>query len=152
MASQILFICTGNFYRSRFAEALFNHHAAQRGLEWRAVSRGLATHLVIDCGPISLHTLDALGAMDIALSCTAPAPVQLGIEDLDSCQEIIALKEAEHRPMLEAQFPDWKGRVDYWHVHDLDFAEPAQALAEIQALVEALVEEKAEEKAEKLKG
>ena len=27
----LLFICTGNNYRSRFAEAVFNQHAKQRG-------------------------------------------------------------------------------------------------------------------------
>lgn len=38
----ILFLCTGNYYRSRHAEAVFNHHAAAVGLGWRATSRGLA--------------------------------------------------------------------------------------------------------------
>src|SRR5207249_1727138 len=41
----ILFVCTGNFYRSRFAEAVFNHYAKQRQSPWRAFSRGLAVHL-----------------------------------------------------------------------------------------------------------
>ena len=44
--ARVLFVCTGNYYRSRFAEAVFNHLAAARGLPWRAVSRGLAVHLV----------------------------------------------------------------------------------------------------------
>jgi protein-tyrosine phosphatase len=29
----MLFLCTGNYYRSRFAELLFNHLAKQRGLD-----------------------------------------------------------------------------------------------------------------------
>jgi len=36
----VLFLCTGNYYRSRHAEAVFNHHAERLGLGWRAVSRG----------------------------------------------------------------------------------------------------------------
>ncbi len=44
-----LFVCTGNFYRSRHAEALFNWHAARMGHPARAFSRGLlnqaASHL-----------------------------------------------------------------------------------------------------------
>jgi protein-tyrosine phosphatase len=38
---KILFLCTGNFYRSRFAEELFNHLARQKRLDWVADSRGL---------------------------------------------------------------------------------------------------------------
>jgi len=35
----VLFLCTGNYYRSRFAEILFNAVAAKEGLGWRADSR-----------------------------------------------------------------------------------------------------------------
>jgi protein-tyrosine phosphatase len=38
----VLFLCTGNYYRSRFAEVLFNSVADRMGLPWRASSRGLA--------------------------------------------------------------------------------------------------------------
>jgi protein-tyrosine-phosphatase len=38
----ILFLCTGNYYRSRFAEVLFNSVAGKMGLSWHASSRGLA--------------------------------------------------------------------------------------------------------------
>src|SRR5688500_5812497 len=43
MASQpstILFLCSGNYYRSRFAELLFNHLVAKAGLSYRADSAG----------------------------------------------------------------------------------------------------------------
>jgi protein-tyrosine phosphatase len=50
----ILFLCTGNYYRSRFAEQYFNHLARQVSLPWLAVSRGLATERgVNNVGPIS---------------------------------------------------------------------------------------------------
>ncbi len=40
--NKILFLCTGNYYRSRFAENLFNWLATKQGLDWQADSRGLA--------------------------------------------------------------------------------------------------------------
>src|SRR5262245_31370231 len=39
---KLLFLCTGNYYRSRFAELLFNARAATHALPWQAFSRGLA--------------------------------------------------------------------------------------------------------------
>ncbi len=38
----VLFLCAGDYYRSRFAECLFNSVAGKVGLPWRATSRGLA--------------------------------------------------------------------------------------------------------------
>ena len=41
--------------------------------------------------------------------------------------------------MLETRHPEWVERVEYWHVHDLDQASAAQALAEIEVLIDGLV-------------
>ncbi len=42
VAKNVLFLCTGNYYRSRFAEILFNSVAGRMGLPWKATSRALA--------------------------------------------------------------------------------------------------------------
>ena len=42
---EILFLCTGNYYRSRFAEVLFNHLARESGVKAHAASRGLRVEL-----------------------------------------------------------------------------------------------------------
>lgn len=34
--NQVLFLCTGNYYRSRFAEALFNYRTTTELLAWSA--------------------------------------------------------------------------------------------------------------------
>ncbi|MBD3320550.1 MAG: hypothetical protein GF350_05575 [Chitinivibrionales bacterium] len=41
MDNSILFLCTGNYYRSRFAEILFNTISGALELEWKAISRGV---------------------------------------------------------------------------------------------------------------
>jgi len=37
---RVLFVCTGNACRSPMAQGFFDHHAARRGLAWRAESAG----------------------------------------------------------------------------------------------------------------
>lgn len=133
--SDILFICSGNYYRSRFAEALFNHNASRRGLPWRAFSRGLATHLVRGLGNLSIYTRFALTARGIELRHTGPVPRSLSLEDLERAERSIALKESEHRPLMREQFPDWEDRIEYWAVHDLDFAAPEETLPQVEGLV-----------------
>jgi protein-tyrosine phosphatase len=139
--SQILFLCTGNYYRSRFAEHLFNHHAPDYQLPWRAFSRGLALEMLDeDAGPISQNTLKALTARGIPLEGEVRSPIALAEQDLIAAHHIIALKHAEHHPLMNRKFPDWTERVEYWHVHDIDYATPEEALPQIEYAVRALLE------------
>lgn len=138
----VLFLCTGNYYRSRYAEILFNHLAGERGLNWRADSRGLDLGLGVDnVGPLSPHTRRACAAANLSLPEPLRGPEVLCGQDLEGARLVIALKEAEHRPYLNRLFPAWERRVRYWHVHDLDCAPPECAIAEIDALVRRLVDE-----------
>lgn len=142
MTQTILFLCTGNYYRSRFAEELFNALAAQQALDWVAESRALAVELgVFNFGPISRHTQEALAERGIEMPQPIRAPQQVCEEDLAAAQRVIALKEAEHRPYLTQRYPSWPDRVEYWHIHDLDQSSPAEALAEIEEKVRAIIAE-----------
>src|SRR5438445_5832879 len=59
----VLFLCTGNYYRSRFAEALFNSVAGKMGLPWQVSSRGLALERgVNNVGPMAVAAVKALEA------------------------------------------------------------------------------------------
>jgi protein-tyrosine phosphatase len=40
---------------------------------------------------------------------------------------------------MEERHPRWAGRVEFWHVHDVDFAPPEAALPEIEERVRELV-------------
>ena len=136
----VLFLCTGNYYRSRFAEILFNHLAQQRGLEWRADSRALAIERGIEnVGDLSPHVICATQKIGLPLPPTRP-PLAVSADDFRQAGRIIALKEAEHRPLLLSRHPQFADRVEYWHVHDTDLAHPEQALAEVESNVRTLVE------------
>ena len=138
---EVLFICSGNFYRSRFAEAVFNFHATRRDLTVRAFSRGLATHLVFGEGEISRFTRAALAARDIPLHHTGSHPVQLAVPDLKRAHRTIAVKEAEHRPLMRQLFPQWEERIQYWAVHDLDAATADISIPFLEQQVLAVLDE-----------
>lgn len=147
VTSHVLFLCTGNYYRSRFAEHVFNHLAPTFGLPWQAFSRGLATDLVAeDAGPISPFTLQGLATRGITLDWQIRPPISLSEPDLASANHIVALKQTEHLPLLSRQFPSWAERVEYWHVDDIDIAAPADALPQIEAAVQDLLNRLASEK------
>lgn len=134
----VLFLCTANYYRSRFAEFYFNALAATRGLCWRAESRGLRLNLD-DYGPIYHQTVAWLVNRGIALPACHRYPIEVKEDDLAAAHLIVAVKDAEHRPLLTLNFPAWAERVEYWHVHDLDCAMPQEALPKLAAKVEELV-------------
>ncbi len=137
---EVLFLCTGNYYRSRYAEALFNHETAKRGLDWRAFSRGLAIHLAPP-GGLSPHTTLRLLERRIARGHTGANPVQASEEDFQRATRIVALKRSEHRPMLNRLHPAWEKKVEYWEISDLDGALPEDTLASIEAHVRVLLAE-----------
>src|SRR5262249_16549937 len=102
----VLFLCTGNYYRSRFAEIVFNHLASQFDIDWRAVSRGLALERAVNnVGPISQATLVGLSARGIPAVANVRNPLALSESDLASADHIVAVNRVEHLPILEARFP-----------------------------------------------
>lgn len=135
----MLFLCTGNYYRSRFAEILFNHHAGRLNLNWRADSRGLAPEFGIwNIGPMSEYVVARLAGQGIGHHAYLRMPRRVSEADLAGADLIVAVKEAEHRPLLRQRFPAWAARVEYWHIHDLDGAIPQEALAGLEREVLAL--------------
>ncbi|MEW6438315.1 MAG: low molecular weight phosphatase family protein [Pseudomonadota bacterium] len=136
----VLFLCTGNYYRSRFAEELFNHLAERNGLDWRARSRGLALERgVHNIGPISTFAEAALSARKIPIKGIDRMPEQCTNSDLEVADLIIALHEDEHRPLVIERFPLWDSRAEYWRVPDTDLLSPDIALPSIEKLVGSLV-------------
>jgi protein-tyrosine phosphatase len=116
----VLFLCTGNYYRSRFAEVLFNSVAGKMALPWRASSRGLALERGAgNVGPMAVSAIKALEALGVCVGddC-ARAPAQVTAEDLTTATRVVALKRDEHLPLLQERFPAWAEKVEFWQVDD----------------------------------
>ncbi len=116
----VLFLCTGNYYRSRFSEILFNSVAGKLGLKWRAISRGLALDRGLgNIGPMSKSAIKELEQKEIrAFEEFARFPTQVTTDDLEKADYIVALQQTEHLPLLEERHPIWIKKVEFWDVDD----------------------------------
>ena len=116
----VLFLCTGNYFRSRFSEILFNHVAAKFGLSWKASSRALASEPATrNVGPMATVAVKALERMGIrAAADFARLPQEVTTDELDQADFVVALKQTEHLPMLQERFPAWIEKVEFWEVDD----------------------------------
>jgi len=138
----LLFLCTGNYYRSRFVELIFNHHAAKASLSWRAESRGIALEFgVNNRGPISSAALTVLHERGIVPAEPIRFPLQVQEEDFRRAQRIIALEEAEHHALLSHRFPHWVEQVEFWQVPDVPRATVSDAIALMTSQIQNLIRE-----------
>ncbi len=139
---RVLFLCTGNYYRSRFAEKLFNHLAAEKDLDWEANSRGLALERgVNNVGAMSKYAVEALKQRGIVILPEERFPQSVIEEDFQKYDLIIAVDESEHRPLMEERFLKWVDNIEYWLIHDIGETPPDEALGELEKKVRKLIEE-----------
>ena len=131
----VLFLCTGNYYSSRFAEELFNYHAAKDGLQQKAYSLGFTPHPLTNPGAISVYAMNALAVRGIRPFEPTRMPAAVCFEDFFRYQHCIALSESEHRPMMQTMFPQFLSRVIFWNVEDLAWEHPRSATTKIEANV-----------------
>ena len=140
MMRTLLFLCTGNYYRSRYAEELFNHRAARGGLGWTAQSRGLAIERgVHNVGPLSPFVLEALQQRGLSAQGAQRLPLACAAADFAAAGHIVALDETEHRPLLRERFPAWEIRTEYWQVADVEVVAPEIALRAIDREIDVLL-------------
>jgi protein-tyrosine phosphatase len=126
MTSRILCLRTGNDYRSRYAEQLFNHRAKSEGLDWRATSKGSA------CSAENIGPMDA--PLLSARSRVGPDQSEPHSTNADSALLPLArllLRGELLKREIEQRFPEAAGRVTYLHVDDIEFAHESIALAMI---------------------
>lgn len=142
-SKSVLFLCTGNFYRSRLAEAVFNYEATKSNLPWRSFSRALRRGpLKADqqAQKLSPYTRAKLSELKIPLSFTGDEPVKASAADLNHAKCVVALSRREHQPLLEAGFaPLNRYPISYWDFDDVRDASPNVVMPAIVARVRQLV-------------
>ncbi|GAA6167921.1 low molecular weight phosphatase family protein [Sessilibacter corallicola] len=140
--NRLLFLCTGNYYRSRFAEQYFNHHADAMNLPWRAYSMGLLRDMQNgpNIGPISNHTLDYLTTLGIDWD-DSRYPESVEQEHFDQYDRVIAASRDEHYPMMQEHFQHLADDIEYFEVEDLHIESSELALPKLVAALDRLLEE-----------
>ena len=141
---RVLFLCTGNYFRSRFAEQWFNHCVGTRQLQksYRAGSAGLQVEASSgNVGPLAVVAFAALGERGVVLDpATLAMPRQVVEGDLELADAVVAVDAEAHRPMVQTRFPQWETRIRFWDVKDLGEGS-ADPITQLQQRVEALLDE-----------
>jgi translation initiation factor 1 len=83
-------------------------------------------------GLMAVAAIKALEARGLcAVADFARFPIQVTMNDFELADWIVALKQAEHLPLLQDRFPSWVEKVEYWQVDD---APEAVALIEREVM------------------
>ena len=90
-------------------------------------------------GPLSCYTLARLSELGIPVDDYLRLPLAVSEEDFAAAQHIVAVKEVEHRPLIESRFPTWADRVEFWEVHDVDCADAGEAIPMLEQRVLTLL-------------
>lgn len=136
---QVLFLCSGNYYRSRFSELFFNDRMRKLGIDYRADSRGLALHSHQNIGPMAQSACIRLEELGVEIPDPLRFPASAVAADFEAAELVVAVKEAEHRAMMREQFPEWENRIEYWRIDDIDVITPAQMFPRLEAKLEELI-------------
>ncbi len=141
---QVLFLCTGNYYRSRFAEEYFNYRAPAVINNWRSFSRGLAAQSDMDAssgnpGPISIHALHYLNLYQIKTQNILRYPLSVTPQDFEKADHIVALSKTEHKNVIAALYPQYEHLVHYFVIEDIHISKPEYAMPRLIHNVDKLM-------------
>ena len=81
----------------------------------------------------------ALQKQSIAFEDHLRLPLKVTDTDFESNDHVVAVKEAEHRPLIQRNFPQWLNQVEFWHVDDLDCCGSDEAFPHLDREVAALL-------------
>ncbi|WP_370980529.1 low molecular weight phosphatase family protein [Agaribacterium sp. ZY112] len=119
---KILFLCTGNYYRSRFSEEYFNYHCKERKLNWSADSMGIQRDFTGNgnVGPIAAQTLAKLDELGINPQAHTRMPKHVQTEHFNEYDRVIAVSIDEHEPMMKLIWSDSElEKIEFFEVEDL---------------------------------
>ena len=114
---KVLFVCTWNIHRSRFAEEVFNYLAKKSNSKYQAFSAGFKV------GGYKFRTiyspaLDNLKKINIVPLRSNDFSKHIDDVDLSEYDRIICMDEVEHKPMVLANSSLQNNLFEYWNIID----------------------------------
>ena len=118
---KVLFLCTGNYYRSRLAEEYFNHLAELHSLEFKAISRGISQDLESNgnIGNLASEVVEILDGINVKCQTQGRKPQSVVRSELSESDFVFALDADEHEPMINSNFSEYSAKVRYLTVGDV---------------------------------
>ena len=128
----IHFICTGNIYRSRLAEAYCNSRCVP-GIH--VFSSGIRAGLNGDV-PISPYAADALTKH--GLNGYAVARWQRTSAELVQASDVLVFMESEHRLFCEEWIEGMRQRVEVWGIEDVGAVDATEIANKVERTFETI--------------
>ena len=134
---KVLFVCTANIHRSRFAEEVFNHFSEKNNKGVAAFSAGLRVG-DYNFRKIYYPALDNLEKFNILPKRAEELSVHIKNIDLDQYDRLICMDKNEHKPMVlpDPQLSAFK--FEYWDITDMPKVHSNISLPKCYKQVESL--------------
>ena len=137
----LCFVCTGNYYRSRFAEECFNSSAHKHSSEWRADSRGVGDLACLEnSGPISKHVIQELQKRGYPITNGTRMPERLKKNETGHYDLFVCLNGDEHESPLLKEFGIPGEKILCWDILDDDKSPPEIEMERLERKLSQLVE------------
>jgi len=137
---KVLFVCTANIHRSRFAEEVFNFFCTKHNKDYHAFSAGLRVG-DYSYRKIYFPALENLKIFNIIPK--RPNDLSKHIKDvnLENYDKIICMDEDEHKPMVNSDPKLSNYNFEYWNITDMPKVDSNVSLPICYKKVENLLNE-----------
>ena len=138
--NNILFVCTGNIFRSRFAEEVFNHLCKINGVDATAFSAGLQVGRYKQ-RKIYWPAMNELERLKIEPLRSNEDSVHINDIDVSIYDQIICMDEEEHKPMVRSNERLSGFTFQYWNIVDMPKVPSDISLPKCYKKVESLIDQ-----------
>lgn len=138
--NNILFVCTGNIFRSRFAEEVFNHLCKINGVDATAFSAGLQVGRYKQ-RKIYWPAMNELERLKIEPLRSNEESVHIDDIDVSIYDQIICMDEEEHKPMVRSNELLSGFTFQYWNIVDMPKVSSDISLPKCYKKVESLIDQ-----------